>query len=122
MRGLRHVPRKYGTAFSILALWRLGNNTAFPGSKPLSLNAIRKSKGLGNTVLVVEATGMDVQWLEPRDVTFDGTGLVVGDRGCAGISSHHPQGPYACMSDGSVRSLNGIAPSVLKSLVEVVGP
>jgi hypothetical protein len=96
-----------------------GSSTAFPGSRCTSLRAIRRRPGTSNTVLVVEASGMSVRWSEPRDLTLDAILQQVDATGHAELTTHHPQGPYALMADGSVRSLHGIAPEVLETMLNV---
>jgi prepilin-type processing-associated H-X9-DG protein len=48
----------------------VGPETAFPGgSRGRSLSAIKD--GTSNTIAVIEASGLDVNWMEPRDLTID---------------------------------------------------
>ena len=96
-----------------------GRNTAFPRSGTASLADVEKTKGRSNTILVVEARGANIEWLEPRDLTFDGLNLTVNDPNLPSISGNHPNGPYAGMAEGSVRSLRGVSPEVLKGMLTV---
>lgn len=90
-------------------------SATFPGSQCASLRDIRDRAGASNTLLVVEASGMNVRWSEPRDLTFEDIVQQIGTREFSKIAVHHPQGPQALMADGSVRSLGSIAPEVLKT-------
>lgn len=96
-----------------------GPNTRFPGSATTTLSPLTPSnrKGRANSILVVEASGLNVEWLEPRDLTFDGMSFVLNDSQGTSISSPHPGGPFASMADGSVRSLKGIDPTVLRAMI-----
>ncbi len=96
-----------------------GAETAFPGAATTSLTKIQERKGLANTVLVVEAAGQDIEWLEPRDLLYDEMSFAVNDAGRPSIASAHAHGPYACMADGRVRSLSGVAPEILQAMLTI---
>ena len=96
-----------------------GRNTWFPGSRTTTLGPLTPTnrKGRANTILLVESGDLNVEWLEPRDLTFNGMSFVLDDSVRPSISSPHPEGPFACMADGTVRSLKGIAPEVLRAMM-----
>ena len=54
-------------ATSYLAV--VGPKTAWPGPKSRKIDEIRD--GTSNTILVVEAHGLGIHWMEPRDLDFD---------------------------------------------------
>jgi hypothetical protein len=95
-----------------------GANTAFPGARRLSVKNVQ-DRGRSNTILMVEASGLGIEWLEPRDLDYNTMSFSVNDPKRASVSSHHPDGPHACMADGSVRSLRDVSPEVLKATLNV---
>jgi len=94
-----------------------GANTAFPGARTLPTKNTQFDRGRSNTILMVEAVGLGIEWLEPRDLDYNTMSFLLNDPTQPSISSHHPQGPHARMADGSVRSLRDISPEVLKSML-----
>lgn len=96
----------------------VGSNTPFPGARTMSFIGDDISKGRSNTILMVEASRMGIEWLEPRDLEYDAMSFIVNDPKRPSISGHHPQGPHVSMADGSVRCLNkDIDPEVLKQML-----
>jgi prepilin-type processing-associated H-X9-DG protein len=86
----------------------------------MSINANEGNESRGNTILSVEGTGLDIEWLEPRDLEYDTMSFKLNDPERPGISSVHPRGANVSMADGSVRFLNqDISPEVLKSMLTV---
>jgi hypothetical protein len=69
--------------------------------------------------LVVEARGANIEWTEPRDLTYDGMSFVVNDPNALSISCAHPNGPYAVVGYGVLRDLHGDSPEVLKKMLTV---
>ena len=47
----------------------VGPKTVWPGAKSRRVDEIRD--GTGNTILLVEAHGLGVNWMEPKDLDFD---------------------------------------------------
>jgi hypothetical protein len=70
----------------------VGDKTAFPGAKSTSFRD--NTRGLSNTILIVEAVGMNIGWTEPRDLEYDGMSFVPDATDLPSISSRHPTGPY----------------------------
>ena len=95
-----------------------GSDTPFPGSKTTNLPVFIGPKGSSNTILVVEASDLNIEWLEPRDLVLHEMSLVPDDPKRPSISSHHPDGPLVMMADGSIRSIKGIAPEVLRAMLQ----
>ena len=91
----------------------IGPNTI--GGKPNEAVKIADiTDGTANTIMVVEVTGVDIPWAEPRDLTVDEfMALVAANR-----VSRHPGGFNALMGDGSVRFFNySITPELLRSIL-----
>ena len=95
-----------------------GKGTPFPGSGTTRLPVLASPQGSSNTILIVEANNLNIEWLEPRDLTFDGMSHVPDDSKWPSVSSHHSDGPLVMMADGSVRSVKGIAPEVLRVMLQ----
>ncbi len=71
--------------------------------------------GTSNTLMVVEACGVDIPWMKPQDI--DAASIKrVGDP--KGASSKHAGGTHVLMADGSVRFIsNNIDKKTLKALI-----
>ena len=96
----------------------VGSNTPFPGAHTMSHVGDDIFKGRSNTILNAEAIGLDIEWLEPRDLEYDTMSFFINDPKRPSISSHHPQGPHVSMADGSVRCLDkDIDPKVLQQML-----
>ena len=54
--------------------------------------------GAAKTLLVVETTGMAINWLEPRDLPRDKVALTINGTAGAGIGSQHAAGGRTCCS------------------------
>jgi prepilin-type processing-associated H-X9-DG protein len=93
-----------------------GPGSIFDGDKPCHLGTVRD--GLSNTLLVVEASGANIPWMEPRDLDFARMQCVIGGAGGNEISSHHPGTATVGFADGSARTLtSGTSPAVVRSLM-----
>jgi hypothetical protein len=78
----------------------VGAQTAWPGVKGRQLR--RLSRRYPGTILVVEAAGYGISWMEPRDMPFDDATVgVAKGRGKAGITCRHPCG-------GGDQSIKGV--------------
>jgi hypothetical protein len=93
-----------------------GPGAIFDGDKLCRLSDV--SDGLSNTLLVVEASGAGIPWMEPRDLDFSQMQFAIGG-GANEISSHHPEGAANVgLADGSARSLApGTSPFVVRALI-----
>lgn len=79
----------------------------FHGAESASLLEI--ADGPAQTLLVVETTGMAINWLEPRDLQRDSISLSINGAFTGGIGSSHPSGEaHALMADGTVKHLSGL--------------
>ena len=119
-------PAKGITSYAVV----VGEKTAFPPGHAIRMSDI--PDGTANTLLVVEAEGAKIPWMEPRDLTeADMVMKINGDRGTrtggaeaeghAGqaISSLHPGGANATTCDGAVHFLrNDLDQQTLRYLIE----
>ncbi|MDP6446937.1 MAG: DUF1559 domain-containing protein, partial [Pirellulaceae bacterium] len=98
-----------------------GQGAMFDGPQAHSLSQIKD--GLSNTLAVVEATGQNVGWTQPRDITpQELKDLVAGKGEPQARSSYHPGGFNAALGDGSIRFIsNSVATSVLDALLTIAG-
>ena len=58
--------------------------------------------GPANTIMVVEVSGLNIHWAEPRDVTVEEFMEIVARSATQGRRSPHPGGFNAVMADGTV--------------------
>jgi prepilin-type processing-associated H-X9-DG protein len=102
-----------------------GPETIFDGDKGTKFSGI--TDGLSNTIMVVEATGANIGWTEPRDLDFGQMSLAIGSQPGNCVHSLHTGGANVLMADGSVRFLKtDLDPQMLRGLLtksggEVVG-
>jgi hypothetical protein len=70
--------------------------------------------GTSNTIMVVEAPGLSINWEEPRDVTVEEFMEIVA----RGKASFHPRGFNALMADTSVHFISDtIDPKLLRAMM-----
>jgi prepilin-type processing-associated H-X9-DG protein len=60
---------KAGSAFETHYFAVVGPGSIFPGDKAATIRS--STDGISNTLMLIEATGLGVNWLDPRDVTVD---------------------------------------------------
>ena len=84
--------------------------------------------GLGNTLAVTEAAGLNIVWTEPHDAALDeyeiGVNLAGNGKDASKgiVSAWHAGGAYGLLADGTVRFLNeDIDPQILKALTTIAG-
>jgi len=75
--------------------------------------------GLSNTIMSVEATGINSSWAAPQDLQMEGLPMTInGGVAGASISSMHPGGVNVLLGDGAVRFVSDqIDPATLKNLL-----
>ena len=73
-----------------------------PGKRLKSADA---ADGAGNTVLVIEAAGQNIHWLEPRDLESAQLANQVNASGQPSISSAHPKVAHVALVDESERAI-----------------
>jgi len=77
---------------------------------------------MSNTVMLVEIADSDINWIEPRDMSFDRAIAGVNVDRQHGISSNHGNWAFFVFVDGSVRSLTEqMSPTTLKASLTIVG-
>lgn len=94
----------------------VGPETLWPGPTPY-LGKV--ADGTPTTILLAENDGLEVPWMEPRDLAF----------GEMSFDLQHPHGisspyrlPGAVMADGSVRTLKpGLSPAALRAMLTADG-
>jgi prepilin-type processing-associated H-X9-DG protein len=85
--------------------------------------------GTSNTIMVVEATGAGINWMEPRDLKAEGMQFCIngGPYGnpnakLSEISSPHSGGANVALCDGSVHFISSsIDPKILKAMITIDG-
>jgi hypothetical protein len=81
----------------------VGPKTIFPGASSIKIADI--TDGTSNTILLVEAVDSGINWLEPRDMSYEEALRGINPKTGWGISSHHEGGAQVALADGSVRLL-----------------
>ncbi|HUY92075.1 MAG TPA: DUF1559 domain-containing protein [Pirellulales bacterium] len=61
--------------------------------------------GSSNTIAVVEAAGLGVHWMEPRDLPFAAVANGINPKQGPGISSHHPHAAIGLFADGHTQTI-----------------
>lgn len=89
----------------------VGPGFAFDETAAVTFSSI--TDGAADTILLVEVAGRDIQWAEPRDLTFEEFLALYNDQAV----SHHPGGFNVAYADASVHFLHyGLAPAELRAL------
>lgn len=96
----------------------VGEETAFPGSRTVTLNDIHTDKA--STVLIAEVVGANISWLEPRDLSFSEMSFSLNDRTQPSISSNHLRGPNVSLANGTTATLD-FPPEVVRAMVTIAG-
>lgn len=99
----------------------IGSETMWRGTKPIRIREI--DDGIHKTIAVVECSDSGINWLEPRDVTFnDATDGINKLTDRPGVHSDHVGGAMVLMSDGAVHFLSDdIKPETLRALLTPAG-
>lgn len=111
-----HGDHKPGTSIANYVVI-VGYETAWPPHKRVKFGDVKD--GLGNTLGVVENRGLNILWIEPRDLDFDTMDWTIDSPN--GISSKYHL-PGAVFLDGSVRTLSKkFTPEALRALATIAG-
>jgi prepilin-type processing-associated H-X9-DG protein len=98
----------------------VGAGTISDGSSVTEIKDILD--GTSNTILVVEAAGSNINWLEPRDLDAEQISFLVNDPVDGGIRSEHPGGAHALFCDGSILFLDAsVDPEVVRNMGTIAG-
>jgi hypothetical protein len=108
----------------------VGPQVAWPGSEPRKFGDFRD--GTHSTILLVEAAGSGIHWMEPRDLTFDEARTGIHAPGPAKIASHHviehgyfyhdEPGANVALAEGSVRLVPGrVQQATLEAMLTIDG-
>jgi hypothetical protein len=94
----------------------VGPATAWPGSKCVRFQDIKD--GTSDTILLVEVANSTINWMEPRDMSFDRAVIGVNMDRRRGIGSHHHGGANVALADSSTRFLpDSVSPAALRTLL-----
>lgn len=110
-----------------------GSGTAWQADRCAKLDDFKD--GLSQTILLVEVSGAEIDWMEPRDLTLDDAALLINNPNAPSVGSRHssrptwffqkPQssdGVNVLMADGSVRWLPAtLPPEKLRALLTIDG-
>jgi prepilin-type processing-associated H-X9-DG protein len=77
----------------------VGPKTIFPGASSIKIADI--TDGTSNTILLVEAVDSGINWLEPRDMSYEEALRGINPKTGWGISSRHEGGAQVAFADGS---------------------
>lgn len=95
----------------------VGPNTVWRPHKPVTLGDVKD--GSSNTILIVENRGMNIHWMEPRDLEFETMDWRIDSP--HGISSRYNL-PGVVLLDGSVRTLSKkLSPEALRAMTTIDG-
>jgi hypothetical protein len=95
----------------------VGDETVWPGSKAVTSADV--TDGPNTTIMLVENSGANVHWMEPRDLSLTDMDLRLNSPG--GVSSLY-EDPAVVMLDGSVQRLRPtLKPAVLRALLTIRG-
>jgi hypothetical protein len=100
---LFHCAADTGTQTDTSYLVVVGPKTIFPGASSIKIADI--TDGTSNTILMVEAVESGINWLEPRDMSYEEALRGINPKTGWGISSRHEGGAEVALADGSVRFL-----------------
>ncbi|MBI1904175.1 MAG: DUF1559 domain-containing protein [Planctomycetia bacterium] len=78
-----------------------GKGFIFDGAKKTKLDEIKD--GPADTILVLEISGSDIPWMEPKDYTSADVDFTPGNRVSGFVGSSHSKGAYAGLADGTAK-------------------
>ncbi len=110
------APPGQQTSYAVIS----GPGTVFNGAETVSVSDI--TDGTSRTILVVEASGAGINWMEPRDIPIEQLDGEINDPSGQGIRSEHFGVANVLYCDGSVHSLSeGIDAESVKASATIAG-
>jgi hypothetical protein len=100
MPAVFRCPADRGDANSTSYLVVTGEGTVFPGTYCRRISDILD--GTSNTILFVETTDSEINWMEPRELTYEQALAGINPRAGTGISSRHGRFAIVATADGSI--------------------
>jgi hypothetical protein len=97
----------------------VGNETLFPGPKSLSLRDLEKPSA--STVMLVEATGLGIHWMEPRDLDYDTMSFAINNPTRPSLSARH-RSPNFAMADVSRSNSRNLSPDQFREMMRIKAP
>ena len=108
----------------------VGPKTVWPSAKATKLSDL--SDEAKNTIMLVEVANSDINWMEPRDLSFEEALRGINPKSGVGISSPHvsDNGYFyhetpvvnVALADGTARSLSeDLSPEMLEALLTIDG-
>jgi prepilin-type processing-associated H-X9-DG protein len=94
-----HCPADTDTEANTSYFVVVGSKTIFPGATPIPISDI--PDGPMHTILLAEAADSRINWLEPRDLSYEDAVRGINAKTGWSISSHHEGGAMVAFADGS---------------------
>jgi prepilin-type processing-associated H-X9-DG protein len=96
----------------------VGPGTAWPGAKSIRTKDIRDR--LDKTILLVEVADSGINWMEPRDLSFDHMDFHINGKPRTSLSSHHGKGANVLFADMHVEYLRDtVLPETVRALLTI---
>ena len=103
-------PNRWHTNYFVV----VGNDTLFPGPKPISFKDL--GRPTASTVMLVEATGQGIHWMEPRDLNYDTMSFEINDPTRPSLSAKH-RFPNLAMADVTRIYSGNLSPEQFRKMV-----
>jgi hypothetical protein len=97
----------------------VGKETLFPGPMALSLKDLGKPPG--STIMLVEATGLGIHWMEPRDLEFDTMSFEINDPTRPSLSARH-RFPNFKFADNTSGYSGDLSPDQFREMLRIQAP
>ena len=115
-----HCPTDSGKCDNTSYVAVVGPGTAWPGTSSTRTSDMRD--GPDKTIWIVEVADSGINWMEPRDLSFDQMDFHVNGKPHSSISSCHTRRAYVLMADCRVQSLpNTLPPETVRALLTIAG-
>jgi prepilin-type processing-associated H-X9-DG protein len=98
----------------------VGDTTMWPNNRCVQFESIKD--GAANTIMLVEVADSNINWMEPRDLSFDQATIGMNVDRRHGISSNHTGTINVAYADGHMTHLSdGVSSEALKALFTIAG-